>query len=81
MTKDISYFTHLIGLWMGNDKGTHDDMKEIAQSPCVADALRCYFEDRMPSADGFANDMIEAALDHVDWDFLADELMEENRNV
>lgn len=85
MDKGMSYFTHLIGLWMANEKGICDDMRELkdnaADRTMLSVSLRCYYEDRMPESDGFASDMIEASLDHVDWDFLADELAGGLRHV
>ena len=78
MSKEISYPTHLVGLWMRNDEGTWDDMLELAgNTNDLESALRCYFEDRMPAADGLANDLICAVIDDVDWGFLANELNNE----
>ena len=81
MSKEIDYATHLVGLWMCNDKGIHDDMLDLEKSlssTCqLPYAIRSYFEDRMPECDGVQAGLIDYVMELVDWDFLANELSDE----
>ena len=87
-----NYETWLVALWIDNDEGSQDywreqaadyvrrqEGREVSARTAVAQELENYYRDaaqefKLP---GMFADMLNASLDSVDWEEIADHLLEE----
>lgn len=80
--------TWLVSLWLDNDKGSYDDVRDMARDvsnagwsvSTLADLVESYtkslVEDECES-NGLGRDLLNYALADVDWQYLANELLAE----
>lgn len=82
-----SYETWLVNVWMTNDQGSCEYWEEVAREVLeynegeaaqrnLAHILKEYFEENMPSVEGLYADLLSSALQEVDWDELAEHMLE-----
>ena len=79
-----NYETWCVALWMGNDQGSYDYFREMAEQYDevygFADFLKEHHEEsieelEIPSC--FASDLLSAAMSEVNWCEIAEHLIEE----
>ena len=77
-----NYETWCVHLWLDNDEGLQAHAKLIVRENegyAAEEALREYVQqDLLPSLDGFAGDLMCAALDSVDWQEVVTAFREES---
>jgi len=84
-----NYETWVVALWMDNEQATYEDFRERARevensgdAQAVADfaeVMKQDHEDSLPAVEGFAADLLNAALSEVNWLEIAEHLCEEIR--
>lgn len=82
-----NYETWVVKLWMDNDEGSYNYWQEIAQeyferdaetaSQDLAGLLKEHHEEALPEVNGFAADLLNAAMSEVNWDEIADSLIDD----
>jgi len=86
-----NYETWCVNLWMDNEEGTHDYWREQAKELRsriggstlqprrlqweLADMLKTEHEEALPDLQGFAADLLNAAMSEVNWDEIATSLL------
>jgi len=80
-----NYETWLVKLWMDNDEGSYDYWRHEA-ADCVeydrsvshlANSIKESHESALPELEGFAADLMNAALSEVNWSEIANSLIED----
>lgn len=80
-----NYETWNVNLWIDNDQGSHEFWSERAVELCedsdwdkddgscrLADELKEHFQENMPEVSGTYADLLQSALDSVDWREIAE---------
>lgn len=91
-----NYETWLVKLWMDNEEGTQRFFQEQAEQLLrdideddrqherishLIDILKQYHEEALPKLEGFAADLMNAALSEVNWCEIAGSLLEDAKEV
>ena len=84
-----NYETWCVNLWMGNGEGSQAYFSEMAEEAVkrnrddmdrakweLAESIKAYHEEALPDVQGFAADLLGAALSEVDWDEIAGNLID-----
>lgn len=81
-----NYETWVINLWMDNEEGSQRYWQEIATdyfksdgedaASGLADRLKEEHEEALPQVEGFAADLLGAAMSEVNWYEIAEHLIE-----
>lgn len=83
-----NYETWLVALWLGNDQGTYDDVRQLTKDTIeatgkacewqLARSLRDYVESILPDLDAsLAADLMGASLSEVNWQEIAESYISE----
>ncbi len=86
-----NYETWLVKLWMDNEQGTQDYFQEQAEevlkrnpdaddhdnAQTLAAMIQEYHEEALPKLEGFAADLMNAALSEVNWEEIAGSLLDD----
>ena len=83
-----NYETWVVKLWMDNDQGTYDYFREIvtllpdvrpgvAKLTALVDWLKEHHEEQVPDLEGFAADLLNAAMSEVNWHEIAASLIDD----
>lgn len=87
-----NYETWLVKLWMDNDEGSQSFFNELAEDtvredkddPSVsdlADRIKDYHEEALPQLEGFAADLMNAAMSEVNWHEIAESLINDAKET
>jgi hypothetical protein len=92
-----NYETWLVKLWMDNEAGTQmyfrDEAERMIESKGEDEAFDCdhvrklaefvkdQHEDMLPKLDGFAADLMNAALSEVNWEEIAESLLNDAKEA
>jgi len=72
--------TWLVNVWIDNDHGLYEycqELKETQDVRAIAENLKQLIEDSKPDTPGLFSDLLESALDSVNWREIAENLLEE----
>jgi len=83
-----NYETWLVKLWMDNEQGTQEFFNDQAEQVLkgvpeqnhirtLAEIVKDQHEESLPKLEGFAADLMNAALSEVNWEEIAGHLLEE----
>ena len=84
-----NYETWLVRLWMDNEKGTYDYWLEATERHVkgskdkdeairdLTSEVKQYHEEALPTLEGFAADLLGAAMSAVDWRQIATSLVDD----
>lgn len=76
-----NYETWVVNLWIDNEEGSYTYWREVAAEATdiaeLSGALKDYHEEALPEVEGFAADLLGAAMSEVNWDEIAAHLIEE----
>lgn len=86
-----NYETWLVKLWMDNEQGTQEYFNEQADEVLerdpddedndrirtLAEIIKEQHEESLPKLEGFAADLMNAALSEVNWEEIANSLIED----
>jgi len=82
-----NYETWLVKLWIDNEQGSQDYWIERAEQNvkddedgdirALAEELKDQHEEMLPKLEGFAADLMNAALSEVNWEEIANSLIED----
>jgi len=86
-----NYETWVVNLWMDNDEGSYTYWRETAihaledadndkddATSALAQMLESEHEEALPELQGFAADLLSAAMSEVNWYEIAEHLVEDN---
>jgi len=90
-----NYETWLVKLWMDNEEGSYRFFQEQAEQVCkddpdeedndrirtLAEIIQTSHEESLPKLEGFAADLINGALAEVNWEEIANSLLEEAKEA
>lgn len=85
-----NYETWLVKLWMDNDEGSYNYWREQAEDyyntdkddpSGLAEALKEQHEESLPQLEGFAADLMNAAMSEVDWREIAESLFSDAKEA
>ena len=84
-----NYETWLVKLWIDNEQGSQEYWQERAEDNvkrdedgdirALAEELKDQHEEMLPKLEGFAADLMNAALSEVDWHEIAGSLIDDYR--
>ena len=87
----FNYETWLVKLWIDNEEGTQSYWQEQAEEHFrrngeedisdLAHMLKEQHEDVLPELDGFASDLMNAAMSEVNWHEIAESLINDAKEV
>lgn len=86
-----NYETWVVKLWMDNDEGSNSYWNEMAEEYLKRDAesafsdlaglLKEQHEEALPEVNGFIADLLNAAMSEVNWDEIADGLIDDAKEA
>lgn len=76
----FNYETWAVALWMDNEEGAQSYWRERARefqgdAYRLADAIKDEHEEALPQLQGFASDLLNAAMSEVNWQEIAENLL------
>jgi len=81
-----NYETWNVNLWLNNDQGTYDFIVELAKqyaddAPMLAQALESFVDELQPELEAsMFSDILNAAMLEVNWQEIADALLENHKD-
>ena len=81
-----NYETWNVNLWLNNDQGTYDFIVELAKqyaddAPMLAQALESFVDELQPELEAsMFSDILNAAMREVNWQEIADTLLEDHKD-
>ena len=78
-----NYETWAVKLWMDNDEGLYNMQREWAKE-CkdeyeLADRIKEFVEESKPEVEGLYSDLLQSAIDDVDYDEIAKTIKQEEK--